>query len=160
MVPLPHRSIAGWSPCLIVLLLGGLLASSFYCLVVPLPHRSIVWWSPCLIVLLFGGPLASSFYCLVVPLPHCSIASIVYVGVHYSDFIPLNLFPLTTAASVSQSDTVIMVSEDGGSVFVCAEIYNLPAEGLECGVVVMFAFSPGSAKAGMLTCSECFDMLM
>ena len=72
----------------------------------------------------------------------------------------MNLFPLTTAASISQSDMAIMVSEDDGSVFVCAEIYNLPAEGLECGVVVMFAFRPGSAKAGMLTCRECSEMLM
>ena len=43
--------------------------------------------------------------------------------------------------------------EDDGSVSVCAEINDLPAEGLECDVVVVFAFSPGSAKAGMFTCS-------
>ena len=79
-------------------------------------------------------------------------------GVHYSDTIPLNLFPLTPAASVSLSDTAIMVSEDDGSVLVCAEINNLPAGGLECDVVVGFVFSPGSAKAGMFTCSE-FNLL-
>ena len=79
-------------------------------------------------------------------------------GVHYSDTIPLNLFPLTTAASVSLSDTAIMVSEDDGSVLVCAEINNLPAGGLECDVVVTFAFSPGSAKAGILICSV-FNLL-
>ena len=80
------------------------------------------------------------------------------VGVHYSDYIPLNLFPLTPAASVSQSDTAITVMESNGSVSVCAEINNLPAGGLECDVVVTFAFSPGSAKAGMLTCSV-FNLL-
>ena len=80
------------------------------------------------------------------------------VGVHYSDTIPLNLFPLTPAASVSLSDTAIMVSEDDGSVLVCAEINNLPAGGLECDVVVTFAFSPGLAKTGMFTCSE-FNVL-
>ena len=136
MVPLPHRTIVWWSPCLIVLLFGGPIASSFYCLVVPLPHRSIAWLSHCLIVLL---------------LLLCN------VGVHYSDFIPLNLFPLTTAASVSQSDTAIMVSEDDGSVLVCAEIIDLPAGGLECDVVVGFAFSPG-LKAGMFHCSV-FNLL-
>ena len=75
-----------------------------------------------------------------------------YIDVHYSDTIPLNLFPLTTAASVSQSATTITVMEGDGSVSVCAEINDLPAEGLECDVVVMFSFSPG-AKAGMFTCS-------
>ena len=61
---------------------------------------------------------------------------------------------------MSQSDTSIMVMEGDGSVSVCAEINDLPAEGLECDVVVMFAFSPGSAKAGMLTCSKSSGMLM
>ena len=51
-----------------------------------------------------------------------------------------------------------MVSEDDGSVLVCAEINNLPAGGLECDVVVGFALSPGSAKAGMFHCSE-FSLL-
>ena len=80
------------------------------------------------------------------------------VGVHYSDYIPLNLFPLTPAASVSQSDMAITVMESNGSVSVCAEINNLPAEGVECDVVVMFSDSPTSPKAGMLICSE-FNLL-
>ena len=71
--------------------------------------------------------------------------------------LPLNLFLLTPAASVSQSDTAIMVSEDDGSVLVCTEINNLPAGGLECDVVVGFALSPG-LKAGMFTCSV-FNLL-
>ena len=50
--------------------------------------------------------------------------------------------------------------EGDGSVSVCAEINALPAEGLECDVVVMFAFSPGSAKAGMFICSKSSEMLM
>ena len=50
-----------------------------------------------------------------------------------------------------------MVSEDNGSVLVCAEINNLPAGGLECDVMVGFASSPG-LKAGMFICSE-FNLL-
>ena len=55
---------------------------------------------------------------------------------------------INTDATVAFQELHYFVNEGDGSVTVCAEISNIPMEGLECDVVVNFVPTDG-VKAGM-----------
>ena len=57
-------------------------------------------------------------------------------------------YHFNAAADVSLEQAVYSVLENESYVMVCAEISNVPMEGLECDVVVTFDLSAGSGKAG------------
>ena len=54
------------------------------------------------------------------------------------------------AADVAFNQAQYSVQESESSLMVCAEISGVPAEGLECDVVVTFVLISNSTKAGML----------
>ena len=56
----------------------------------------------------------------------------------------------TAAADVAFNQAQYSVQESESSLMVCAEISGVPAEGLECDVVVTFVLISNSTKAGML----------
>ena len=56
----------------------------------------------------------------------------------------------TAAANVAFNQAQYSVQESESSLMVCAEISGVPAEGLECDVVVTFVLISNSTKAGML----------